>query len=152
MRQTAAQFETQFAHRAKSMLTVVGIMALLAMCGTCAQSVHAGSISALRQARAVTSGETVFVCPVPVVEENTLVAAGFNIILGKYWRSYDSNQDHKIDLQTEYDIKGTREDKTLILSTFPNVYHVHTETRDEVWYDMQGNGRCEDFRQSQDQK
>ncbi|MDE3023865.1 MAG: hypothetical protein KGI54_18770 [Pseudomonadota bacterium] len=107
--------------------------------GTCTKS-HARSLVELKP------------CPIPdihKVEERQLVGAGFDLLAMKYWRTFDLDGNKVADYHVEYGISGIREDKTLILSTFPSTYYYDADGDgfyEVVMMDVNGNGVCKDLR------
>lgn len=135
-----AQFIRTFQQisRTAFVMIVMAAFVLIAQCAGAPELVFSHSLKELKP------------CPVPSIDQkDKLVGAGFDLIAEKYWRTFDLNTDRRSDFHIEYDIKGVREDKTLILTPFPSTYYVDTDddgTYDKIWIDMQGNGKCEDLR------
>ena len=76
---------------------------------------------------------------------------GYDFIYGYAWEEWDLNQDNTADLRREYRIVGTDAKGRPKVTPMPSFYwydfnqnHVF-ELPGEVWFDREGNGRCEDL-------
>lgn len=88
-------------------------------------------------------------CPVPKWDQyDKLVGSGWNVIDAKFWREFDLDDNRKVDYLAVYELRGINEDKTFRMSPFPVMLYWDTNgdgTFDKAYYDVNGNGRCDDL-------
>ena len=92
---------------------------------------------------------SLFACPVPTFDQpDKVIGGGFDLVTGVSWRTFDLNGDTRPDYHIEYDLRGRRDDHTIVMPAFPHLYYLDTNGDggyDRVLVDTQGNGRCEDL-------